>query len=193
MFRFSLLILFFGLLASCSSTTETPRRPSKVVVSSSGKARRSTQTIRPGSYQTSGQVAQITGKASRIPSVRTTAYTHTESDHIVYGARSAVGSQLRHGMVRSAAADWSVFPVGTIFQIEGAPHIYQVDDYGSALVGTNTIDLYQPSRADMNAWGVRHVNIRVLKWGSFSKSLAILQDRQKNEHVRRMVQRIARS
>jgi hypothetical protein len=60
-------------------------------------------------------------------------------------------------------------------------------------VGTNTIDIYQPTRAHMNAWGVRNVNIRVLKWGSFSKSVAILKDRQAYGHVRRMVSRISRS
>lgn len=135
----------------------------------------------------------VSRKGTRIAGVRTTAYTHSESDHIIYGARSAVGSQLKYGAVRSAAADWSVFPVGTIFQIEGTPYIYQVDDYGSALVGTNTIDIYQPTKAHMNAWGVRNVNIRVLKWGSRSKSLAILRDRQAYGHVRAMVSRISRS
>ncbi len=132
-------------------------------------------------------------KGTRITSVRTTAYTHSESDHIIYGARTAVGSTLQYGMVRSAAADWSVYPVGTIFQIEGTPYMYQVDDYGSALVGTNTIDIYQPTKEHMNAWGVRNVNIRVIRWGSFSKSLAIMKDRTKNDHVRRMVQRISSS
>lgn len=141
----------------------------------------------------SGGQRVVSRKGTRITGVRTTAYTHTESDHIIYGARSAVGSQLKYGTVRSAAADWSVFPVGTIFQIEGSPYIYQVDDYGSALVGTNTIDIYQPTKAHMNAWGVRNVNIRVLKWGSRSKSLAILRERQAYDHVRRMVSRISRS
>lgn len=135
----------------------------------------------------------ISSKGTRITSVRTTAYTHSESDHIVYGARTAVGTPLKFGTVRSAAADWSVFPVGTIFQIEGTPHIYQVDDYGSALVGTNTIDIYQPSKSQMNAWGVKNVNIRVLKWGSFSKSVAIMKERQAYGHVRNMVNRIQRS
>lgn len=137
--------------------------------------------------------AKFGGRGTRISSVRTTAYTHSESDHIVYGARTAVGTPLRFGTVRSAAADWSVYPVGTIFQIEGTPYVYQVDDYGSALVGTNTIDLYKPDRATMNAWGVRNVNIRVLRWGSFSKSLAIMKPRANNEHVRKMMERIQRS
>ena len=135
----------------------------------------------------------VFGKSTRISSVRTTAYTHSESDHIIYGARTAVGSNLKYGSVRSAAADWSVYPVGTIFQIEGLPYLYQVDDYGSALVGTNTIDLYKPDKATMNAWGVRNVNIRVIKWGSFSKSLTILRPRTAYPHIRKMVARIERS
>jgi 3D (Asp-Asp-Asp) domain-containing protein len=131
--------------------------------------------------------------ATRISSVRTTAYTHSESDHIQYGATTATGDQLKYGRVRSAATDWSVYPVGTLFQIEGEPNIYEVDDYGSALVGTNTIDLYKPDKSEMRNWGVRNVNIRVIKWGSFSKSLAIMRDRTRNDHVRKMVQRIERS
>lgn len=131
--------------------------------------------------------------AKVIPGVRTTAYTHTEADHIEHGTSTAVGSDLKFGRVRSAAADWSVYPVGTVFQIEGTPYIYQVDDYGSALVGTNTIDLYKPDKETMNRWGVRNVNIRVLRWGSFSKSLAIMKPRAKHDHVRKMVQRIEKS
>ena len=131
-----------------------------------------------------------TKKGARISSVRTTAYTHSESDHIVYGKATAIGSDLKFGTVRSAAADWSVYPVGTIFQIEGTPYIYQVDDYGSALVGTNTIDLYKPSKTEMNQWGVRNVNIRILRWGSFSKSLSILKPRTHLGHVDKMADRI---
>lgn len=137
-----------------------------------------------------------TGKiktASRITSVRTTAYTHTESDHITYGVKTADGNNLKYGRVRSAAADWSVYPVGTLFQIEGEPYLYEVDDYGSALVGTNTIDIYKPDKKSMKDWGVRSVNIRVLKWGSFSRSLAIMRPRTGNDHVKRMVKRIETS
>jgi 3D (Asp-Asp-Asp) domain-containing protein len=136
----------------------------------------------------------ITG-ATRITSVKTTAYTHTESDHIKLGAKTALGTNLKYGRVRSAAADWSVYPVGTVFQIEGQPYIYEVDDYGSALVGTNTIDLYQPTKGTMNDWGSRRVNIRVLKWGSFQKSLTVMKPRVKaaNAHIKKMVDRIQKS
>lgn len=123
--------------------------------------------------------------------VKTTAYTQTESDHIAYGAKSAVGNTLKYGQVRSAAADWSVYPVGTQFKIDGEPYVYEVDDYGSALVGTKTIDLYRPSKASMNEWGARNVDIKVLKWGSFDESLSIMKPREKvKPHIRQMVSAI---
>lgn len=120
--------------------------------------------------------------------VRTTAYTHSESDHIAYGVKSALGTNLRFGAVRSAAADWSRYPVGTVFRIAGQPGIvYVVDDYGSALVGTGTIDLYKPSRSMMNNWGVRHVDIEVIQWGSYERSLELMRDRTRWRHVRAMM------
>ena len=123
--------------------------------------------------------------------VRTTAYTHNESDHIVYGVKNAIGTNLRFGSVRSAAADWSRFPVGTQFRIAGQPGVtYVVDDYGSALVGTGTIDLYKPSRSMMDTWGVRHVDIEVIKWGSYEKSMELMRDRTKWRHVRAMMEGI---
>lgn len=126
-----------------------------------------------------------------LSNVKTTAYTQSESDHIVYGAKSAVGNTLKFGAVRSAAADWSVYPVGTEFKIEGEPYVYQVDDYGSALVGTKTIDLYRPSKASMDQWGARNVNIKVLKWGSFDQSLAIMKPRERiKPHIHEMVSAI---
>lgn len=123
--------------------------------------------------------------------VRTTAYTHDESDHIIYGVKNAIGTNLRFGNVRSAAADWSRFPVGTQFRIAGQPGVtYVVDDYGSALVGTGTIDLYKPSRSMMDDWGVRHVDIEVIQWGSYEKSMELMRDRTKWRHVRAMMEGI---
>ena len=119
--------------------------------------------------------------------VKTTAYSHVEADSLKYGVKNAAGSNLKYGLVRSAAADWSVFPLGTVFQIEGEPYIYQIDDYGSALVGTKTIDLYRPSKAGIKEWGARNVKIKVVKWGSYSRSMAVLSDRTKHPHVKKMV------
>jgi 3D (Asp-Asp-Asp) domain-containing protein len=123
--------------------------------------------------------------------VRTTAYTHNESDHVKYGRLNAVGTRLLSGSVRSAAADWSAFPVGTTFKIEGRPEIFVIDDYGSALVGTKTIDIYQNSFKGMRNWGVRHVNIQIIKWGCYNKSLDIIYDRRKYAHIRKMYSEIS--
>lgn len=62
-----------------------------------------------------------------------------------------------------------------------------IDDYGGALVGTNTIDLYTPSRAAMRRWGVRHVQIEILHWGSDGESLHVLQPRKNTRLARRMI------
>ena len=184
--------------------------------------------------------------------VRTTAYTHTEADHLAYGARNALGGILqsatvpsgpyrsvpralpvtyqsesealtigysslekRMGMskkdkgakaakakgkavkakkvrkvepprIGSAAADWSRWPVGTTFRVLSTGQMYRIDDYGWALAGRNTIDLYMASRKDMNNWGVRHEPIQVLRWGDPQQSLALLQQRQAYKHCRRM-------
>jgi 3D (Asp-Asp-Asp) domain-containing protein len=124
--------------------------------------------------------------------VKTTAYSHVEADSLKYGRANAAGGTLKYGMVRSAAADWSVFPLGTVFKIEGLPYIYQVDDYGSALVGTKTIDLYKPGMAGIKDWGARHVRIKVLKWGSYTSSMNVLKDRTRHAHVRAMIEGIRR-
>ena len=178
------------------------------------------------------------GRAN-FQTVRTTAYTHTESDHVEYGNRNALGGTLRAagppliapatpvvpvathvgipnvggGLRRlalpadpaalqppppvvamtsassygSAAADWSRWPAGTVLRIVSTGQIYQVDDYGWALAGRNTIDLYQPSRRAMNAWGVRRESIQILRWGDRDESLRILRPRSKYRHIRRMV------
>jgi 3D (Asp-Asp-Asp) domain-containing protein len=124
---------------------------------------------------------------AQVQRVRTTAYTHTEADHIKYGRKNALGTRLESEGVRSAAADWSRWPAGTLFRIRETGELYRVDDYGWALSGTNTIDLYKPSRAEMNAWGVRHVTIENLEWGNPRRSLSILKGRSKYRHVKRMV------
>ncbi|MBR3926004.1 MAG: 3D domain-containing protein [Akkermansia sp.] len=119
--------------------------------------------------------------------VRTTAYTHTESDHIGYGPRNAIGTTLKYTeQVRSAAADWSVYPLGTRFRIKGQPYIYVIDDYGSALVGTGTIDIYQPTPELMRRWGRRVVEIQIIQWGSSQQSMRTLQGRTGYRHCARM-------
>jgi 3D (Asp-Asp-Asp) domain-containing protein len=124
---------------------------------------------------------------TQIQRVRTTAYTDTESDHVQYSNHNALGGTLQSGVIHSAAADWSRWPAGTIFRIRETGELYRVDDYGWALSGTNTIDLYKPSRAAMNTWGVRGVTIENLQWGDPKPCLAILRQRSHYRHVQRMI------
>lgn len=119
----------------------------------------------------------------RVAKVRTTAYTHTEKG----GRRNAIGSRLSGKNVKSAAADWSRWPLGTRFRIVGTDDVFEIDDYGSALVGTNTIDLYKTNRFEMNRWGVRSVDIDILEWGSAQHSLEVLAPRARNRQVRAMI------
>ena len=131
----------------------------------------------------------VRGKASlhKLVQVKTTAYCHSERAHRRYGKSNAVDGRLAAAECNSAAADWSRFPVGTKFRIVGSDRLYVVDDYGSALVGTNTIDLYMPTRREMVSWGVRKVTIELLEIGSYQQSLKILKPRTRVAYVRRMV------
>jgi len=131
---------------------------------------------------------------NQIMMVRTTAYSHLQADSLPYGKKSAAGTDLKYGSnIRSAAADWSKYPIGTTFKIEGLPYTYVIDDYGSALCGTETIDIYKPNLSGIGHWGVRNVPIRVIKWGSFEESARILETRthvKHAHHVRKMLSEI---
>jgi len=79
-----------------------------------------------------------------------------------------------------------------VFKIKGESQLYVVDDYGSALTGTGTIDIYKPSRDWMNAWGRRNVEIVVMQWGSLDRSAEVLSKRVKYPHCRQMYANIQR-
>jgi len=120
-------------------------------------------------------------KAQKHRVVRTTAYSDKENEPGAYGKLTSSGTTLIYGrQLRTAAADWSRYPLGTEFRIEGYPYKYIVEDYGRALVGTNTIDLYKPNLWLMKQWGTRHVKITVTKWGDPEKSMKLLKHRAKN-------------
>jgi 3D (Asp-Asp-Asp) domain-containing protein len=135
----------------------------------------------PQSVKTASTLAPI--GSHRLQKVRTTAYTHSERG----GRHNALGTYLAGKQVMSAASDWSRYPLGTRFRIVGTNELYIIDDYGTALVGTNTIDLYKTSRLEMRRWGVRHVAIDILEWGSKERSLQVLQPRKKHRQVRQMI------
>ena len=101
--------------------------------------------------------------------------------------RRAIALPQAQRTVGSAAADWSRWPAGTTFRLLSTGQIYRVDDYGWALAGRNTIDLYMATPMDMNSWGVRQEQIQVIVWGDPQESMRLLQSHQNYKHIRRMV------
>ena len=89
--------------------------------------------------------------------------------------------------IGSAAADWSRWPAGTVFRLLSTGQNYRVEDYGWALSGRNTIDLYMANQREMNTWGARQETIEVLKWGDPQESLQFLRRHQDYRHIKRMV------
>ncbi|MGB8167153.1 MAG: 3D domain-containing protein [Chthoniobacteraceae bacterium] len=123
-------------------------------------------------------------KTGERMTVRTTAYTHTEAG----GANNAIGTRLRFGgSTYSAASDWSWLPLGTRFRILENGRSYVIEDYGSALVGRKTIDLYVPSMGEVRHWGVRNLDIEILEWGSKAMSLKLLKPRATRSYIQTMV------
>jgi 3D (Asp-Asp-Asp) domain-containing protein len=164
---FPSLLLTSFLLVGCAQT----ERPATVAVVSQRGTKIKVQTV-PQKKAVSQQAPVKTFR------VRTTAYI---------GTKNAIGKPLSHGPVISAASDWSEFPLGTRFRVRQTGKTYVIDDYGSALVGTRTIDLCKPRASVMNAWGVKWVDIDILEWGSSRRSLEVLAPRMKVRHVRPMV------
>jgi hypothetical protein len=101
--------------------------------------------------------------------------------------RRGRGGGGRPPQIGSAAADWARWPAGTVFRLLSTGQNYRVEDYGWALSGRNTIDLYMANQSEMNSWGARQETIEVLQWGDPQESLQFLQRHQDYKHIRRMV------
>jgi 3D (Asp-Asp-Asp) domain-containing protein len=117
--------------------------------------------------------------------VTTTRVTKTTAS--TKGTRRAVAASNVPPRIGSAAADWSRWPMGTTFRLLSTGQMYRVEDYGWALSGRNTIDLYMANQRDMNVWGARQEPIQVLHWGDPQQSLQLLRAHQEYKHIKRMV------
>jgi hypothetical protein len=131
-----------------------------------------------------------TAGAPRTVSVVATAYGAAAKCNGEWAGRNAIGGRLKSGAVTSAAADWSRFPLGTKFRVKETGRVYVIDDYGSAMVGKDKVDLFKTSYRDVDRWGVRRVQLEILEWGSPEKSLAVLKPRSRSRHVRVMVRQL---
>src|SRR5262249_34915986 len=99
---------------------------------------------------------------SSMHKTRTVTRTTKRGTKTPHAKRAVVVSKPSIG---SAASEWSRWPAGTSFRLLSTGQIYRVDDYGWALAGRNTIDLYMPNQREMNSWGARQETIQILQWG----------------------------
>lgn len=136
---------------------------------------------------TTGTTAAAPSKPQTVP-VTATAYSSGAKCNGPWSGRNAIGGRLKAGAVNSAASDWSRIPVGTKFRVVETGKVYVVDDYGSAMVGKDKVDLFHTNYRDVYRWGVRQVTLEIIEWGCSEKSLTILRPRARAPHVRRMVE-----
>jgi len=128
---------------------------------------------------------QETKKAKHVTTTTTTTRV-TKTTLTTRGAKRAVAVS-KPPRVGSAAADWSRWPMGTTFRLLSTGQVYRIEDYGWALSGRNTIDLYMSNQRDMNTWGARQEPIQILHWGDPQQSLQFLQSHTDYKHIKRMV------
>ena len=131
--------------------------------------------LRPFSMQETKKTVRVTATTTRVTKTTT-----------VRGAKRAVAVG-KPPKIGSAAADWSRWPMGTTFRLLSTGQTYRVEDYGWALSGRNTIDLYMSNQRDMNTWGARQEPIQILHWGDPQPSLQFLQSHTDYKHIKRMV------
>jgi 3D (Asp-Asp-Asp) domain-containing protein len=136
--------------------------------------------LQPFSMEETRTVRQTSKRAAKTP-------RSVKRAIAVSRGRRSLGEGGRPPQIGSAAADWSRWPVGTVFRLLSTGQNYRVEDYGWALSGRNTIDLYMANQREMNSWGARQETIEVLKWGDPQESLQFLQSHQKYRHIKRMV------
>ena len=136
---------------------------------------------------TTGRPVAAPAKSKTVP-VTATAYSSGAKCNGAWAHRNAIGGRLKSGAVNSAATDWSRIPLGTKFRVVETGKVYIVDDYGSAMVGKDKVDLFHTSYRDVYRWGVRQVTLEIIEWGCPDKSLAVLKPRARSPHVRRMVE-----
>lgn len=94
-------------------------------------------------------------------SLKTTGYSNDSISINVAAWRDGITASGTVARVGTCAADWSVYPVGTVLHVTGyGPCI--VEDRGSAVQGQH-IDLFFNTRQEALDWGVRTKLARVVR------------------------------
>ncbi len=107
-------------------------------------------------------------------------------------AVTARGTRYQSGSISSASADWSRWPVGTIFRVLATGDLYEVDDFTENVVGRNEMLLYKPLRPNVANSPRQYVTIEIITWGSPRKSAAILQQNRSSTAKRILAELVGR-
>jgi 3D (Asp-Asp-Asp) domain-containing protein len=143
--------------------------------------------VQHASYNPELQPFSMDDATSDAHSSRRAAKTTRNVKRAVVVSRAPQSFRGKPSQMGSAAADWSRWPAGTVFRLLSTGQDYRVEDYGWALSGRNTIDLYMANQREMNSWGAREETIEVLHWGDPQESLQFLRRHQDYRHIKRMV------
>jgi len=156
--------------------------------------RRAENTARaiPVDLETQSDYQRVANSGARLQpfsmeETRTVTRTTTRVTKTTRGGRKITVTRTQPPKIGSAAADWSRWPAGTTFRLLSTGQIYRVDDYGWALSGRNTIDLYMATPREMSSWGARQEPIQILRWGDAQESLRLLAPHQNHRHIKRMI------
>src|SRR5207253_7691143 len=128
-------------------------------------------------------------RASYSPHLQPFSMAETRTTTTVRTTRGRSRSSSVPLIYGSAAADWSRWPAGTVFRLLSTGQIYRVEDYGWALSGRNTIDLYMAKPLEMNSWGACEETIQVLQCVDSQQNLQLLRPHQNHRHIQRMILR----
>jgi len=146
----------------------------------------------PVDLETQSDYRRVTNSGARLQpfsmeETRTVTRTTTRVTKTTRGGKKVVVTKTKPLKIGSAATDWSRWPAGTTFRLLSTGQIYRVDDYGWALSGRNTIDLYMATPREMSSWGARQEPIQILDWGDAQESLRLLAPHQDHRHIKRMI------
>ncbi|HEX4665825.1 MAG TPA: hypothetical protein VH207_04430 [Chthoniobacterales bacterium] len=183
-------------LGACSTSRHLPAYEPPIARTNFQQVRTTAYTDTEADHQQYGNRSALGGilRAAPVPSVPRAipigqAVEREGYRPIAYVSRPQpfTGNRIPDPSYGSAAADWARWPAGTIFRVLSTGQLYRVEDYGWALSGRNTIDLYMATPHEMNNWGVRQEFIQIVQWGDPQESLRRLARHTKYRHIKRMV------
>ncbi len=194
-FYFSLLAAALALsLGACATSRNLPAYERPLAHSDFQQVRTTAYTHTEADHRKYGNLTalgSVLHPAARplVPRAIPLGAAASENDYqpIAYVSRTEPALSYADPTYGSAAADWSRWPAGTIFRVVSTGQLYRVEDYGWALAGRNTIDLYMATPRDMNGWGVRQELLQIVQWGDPGASLHKLAGHTKFRHIKRMV------